>query len=62
LAEVNLKESAFCTAAERSLGQGHAIAVGDVGIFTNGALETKGHYFAENVAFLALLLEELSAR
>jgi len=62
LAEVTLEDVDYCVAAERAIGEGHAIVVGDIGIFTNAALETKEQYFAENVAFLALLLERPAAR
>jgi len=61
LAEIELEGATFCVAAERPVGGGRAIVVGDVGIFTNAPLEGKGHYYAENVALLEFLLERMRA-
>jgi len=59
LAATELGGERFSVAARRSVGAGTIVVVGDVGIFANAALEGKGNYFPENVAFLDRLLEEM---
>jgi len=61
LATTHFAETEYCVGAERDLGEGRVIVVGDVGIFTNEALEGRGYYFPENTAFLAFLLDRIGA-
>lgn len=56
LATVEFEGATFVVAAERAIGAGYLVVVGDTGIFTNASLEGRGYYFQENVDYLSLLL------
>jgi uncharacterized protein DUF4350 len=62
LATLELEGITFVVAAEREMGAGRIIIVGDTGIFSNASLEGRNYYYQENVDFLSHLLRREDLR
>jgi len=57
LGHVDIDETSFAVVAERALGRGSILVVGDGDVFLNGNLEGKDFAYVENLALLELLLD-----